>query len=178
MRARDDAEEKHLLPLIREEDQQDHELNAVAETSRWLSVCQSTGCTRVRSVLDSGATDSCAPDSMCPQVASVPSAGSRRGQMYTAAGGKKIANEGEKSLSMITDSNEMVQTSWQTVDITRPLSSVRQICQQGNRVIFGAQGGVIYNLESGQETPFGLEDNVYVLDLWLPPSDQPFGRQA
>jgi hypothetical protein len=27
------------------------------------------------------------------------------------------------------------------VDITRPLSSVRQICLQGNRVLFGAHGG-------------------------------------
>ena len=35
-------------------------------------------------------------------------------------------------------------------------------------MLFGAQGGVIYNIESGHETPFGIEDNVYVLDLWLP----------
>ena len=26
------------------------------------------------------------------------------------------------------------------------------------------------NIESGRETPFGIEDNVYVLDLWLPSS--------
>ena len=70
---------------------------------------------------------------------------------------------------MVTGSNKVVQTNWQTVDITRPLSSVRQICLQGNRVLFGAQGGVIYNIESGEETPFGIEDSVFVLDLWLPP---------
>ena len=70
---------------------------------------------------------------------------------------------------MVTGSNKVVQTNWQTVDITRPLSSVRQICLQGNRVLFGAQGGVIYKIESGEETPFGIEDNVYVLGLWLPP---------
>ena len=99
--------------------------------------------------------------------------------MYAAAGGKTIANEGEKDITMVTGTNEIVQTNWQTVDITRPLSSVRQICLQGNRVLFGAQGGVIYNIESGQETPFGIEDNVYVLDLWLPPSPtQGFGRQG
>ena len=71
---------------------------------------------------------------------------------------------------MVTGSNNRVQTNWQTVDITGPLSSVRQICLQGNRVLSGAQGGVIYNNESGQETPFGIKDTVYVLDLWLPPS--------
>ena len=129
-------------------------------------------------MLDSGATDSYAPDCMCPEVKSRPSDGSKRGQMYTAAGGKKIANEGEKDITMVTGTNEIVQTNWQTVDITRPLSSVRQICAQGNRVLFGAQGGVIYNIESGHETPFGIEDNVYVLDSWLPPSPtRGFGRQ-
>ena len=37
--------------------------------------------------------------------------------MYTA-GGKKIANEGEKEITMVTGSNKVVQTNWQTVDIT------------------------------------------------------------
>ena len=70
---------------------------------------------------------------------------------------------------MVTGNNEAVMTNWQTVDIMRPLSSVQQICLQGNRVTFGAHGGVIKNIESGKETSFGVEDNVYVLDLWLPP---------
>ena len=99
--------------------------------------------------------------------------------MYTAAGREKIANQGEKNITMVTGANEVVQTNWQTVDITRPLSSVRQICLPGDRVLFCAQGGVIYNIESGQETPFGIEDNVYDLDLWVPPSPtRGFGRQG
>ena len=82
--------------------------------------------------------------------------------------GKKIASQGEKDITMVTGAKEVVQASWQTVDITRPLSSVRQICLQGNRVLFCAQ-----------ETPFGIEDTVYVLDLWLPPSPtRGFGRQG
>ena len=167
-----------LNPLIREDSViEQPELNAVSDTSRWLSLCPTTGYSKVKSVLDSGATDSCAPDCMCPEVKSQPSEGSKRGQMYTAAGGKKIPNEGEKHIQMVTGANEVVQTNWQTVDITRPLSSVRQICMQGNRVLFGAQGGVIYNIETGKETPFGVEDNVYVLDLWLPPA-QDFARQG
>ena len=50
----------------------------------------------------------------------------------------------------------------------------------GNRVLFGAQGGVITNIESGKETHFGVRDNVYVLDLWLPPSQgtTDFARQG
>ena len=112
----------------------------------------------------------CAPDCMCPEVKSRPSEGSRRGHMYTAAGGRKIANEGQKDITMVTESKNVVQTNWQTVDITRPLPSMRQICLQRNGVLFGAHGGVIYNIEGRQEPPFSIEDTQYVLDLWLPPS--------
>ena len=119
---------QELHPLIRVEDNDDHPgLHAVSDSSRWMSVCPTTGSTRVKSVLDSGATDSCAPDCLRPEVKSRPSDGSRRGPMYTAAGGKKIAIEGEKDITMVTGNSKVVQTNWQTVDITRPLSSVRQI---------------------------------------------------
>ena len=97
--------------------------------------------------------------------------GSRRGQKYLAASGEEIANESEKHLKMVTGEHEVVDTTWQTVDICRPLSSVRQICQQGNNVVFGAHGGVIVNLASGKQTNFRVEDNTYVLGLWLPPRD-------
>ena len=164
-----------LQPLIREQPDAGPELHPLDGTERWMMKCAETGCTRIRSVLDSGATDSCAPDAMCAEVRSKASEGSRRGQMYTAAGGKRLANQGEKDIFMMTQDGHAVSTNWQTVDITRPLSSVRQICMQGNRVVFGAQGGVIQHLESGQETHFGIEDNVYVLDLWLPPSQPASG---
>ena len=86
-----------------------------------------------------------------------------------------MAGEGEKDVCMITGDGNAVMTNWQTVDITRPLSSVRQICLQGNRVLFGVQGGVITNIESGKETHFDVEENVYVLDLWLPPTQSSTG---
>ena len=168
-----------LHPLIRVEDTDDYPgHHAVSDSTRYMSGCPMTVFMNVKSVLGSGATDSCTPDCMCPWVKNRPSEGSRRGQMKTSAGGKKIANQGEKDITMVTGANEVVQTSWQTVDI-RPNSSVTQILLQGNRVLFGAQGGVIYNSESGQETPFCIEDNVYALDLWLSPSlERGFGRQG
>ena len=95
--------------------------------------------------------------------------------MYSAAGGKKIANEGEKDITMVTGTNEIVQTNWQTVDITRPLSSVRQICLQGNRVLFGAQGGVIYNIESATEPhAVGRDESLVRRGLAFEESCKPF----
>ena len=53
-----------LHPLIRVEDNDDQPgLHAVSDSSRWMSVCPMTGFMKAKSVLDSGATDSCAPDS-------------------------------------------------------------------------------------------------------------------
>ena len=52
-------------------------------------------------------------------------------------------------------------------------------CLQGVRVLFGTQGGVICNIQNGQEFPFGIEENVCVLDVWLPPNLTPgLGRQG
>ena len=110
-------------------------------------------------MLDSGATDSCAQDCKCPEVQRRSSEGSRTGQMYTAAGGNEITNEGQKDIRVVT-ANSVIQTNWQITDITGPLSSVRQICLQGGTVLFTAQGGITFNIENGQETPFGIEDNI------------------
>ena len=78
------------------------------------------------------------------------------------------------------DQGKGVTTTWQIVDVSRPLMSVHQICQKGNAVVFGESGGYILNLSDGTQTPFGVEDNVYVLDLYLPPAttNEGFRRQV
>ena len=141
-------------------------------TEQWRFVDPVTGWTRVRAIVDSGASDSCAPEDMAPGVESRESAGSRRGLVYNGAaqGGKPLTNDGEKDVLMMTDDGIMLATCWQSVEVSRPLLSVRQIAKQGNRVTFGAIGGEIRNLKSGKVVPFGMEGNVYTLDLWIPPT--------
>ena len=51
----------------------------------------------------------------------------------------------------------------------------------GNIVVFGEAGGYIMNLSNGETTHFGVEDNVYILELLVPPAaatNQVFGRQG
>ena len=66
------------------------------------------------------------------------------------------------------------------VEVNRPLMSVHQICERGNVVVFGEHGGYVLNLADGTQTCFGVEDNVYIMELYLPPNaanpDQGFGR--
>ena len=70
-----------------------------------------------------------------------------------------------------------MSTTWQVVEVNRPLMSVHQVCQRGNIVVFGEAGGYILNLSNGETTHFGVEDNVYVLELMMPPASG-FARQG
>ena len=116
---------------------------------------------------------------MAPEIEAVPSEGSKRGQTFSAAapGGKPRKNEGEKVVPALTGQGKQVRTKWQVVETNRPLMSVHQICQQNNIVVFGQDGGYIMSLTDWELTHFGVEDQVYVLDLFLPPA-QGFRRQG
>ena len=145
----------------------------------WEAVDQVSRLRRVRAIVDSGASSSCASGDLAPEVETRPSEGSRRGQTYAAAskGGKPLRNEGEKLVNALTGEGKEVATTWQIVDVNRPLMSVHQICKAGNIAVFGQDGGYILNLADGSRTHFGVENSVYVLDLYLPPASG-FTRQG
>lgn len=165
----------HVMPLIAEPPcAQVHALSG----SSWQEVDPATKWRKIKSVMDSGASECCAPPELAPEVAIQESEGSKRGQKYTAAGGKSLENLGQKTLGMVTNAGQGTKGTWQVVDVVRPLSSVRQICRQGNRVLFGLNGGIIQNIHTGEITPFGVEDNIYTLDLWLPPAGGPEQQQC
>ena len=115
--------------------------------------------------------------SLEPEVEIRESVGSRTGQKCNAASGKSLSNLGEKCLHMVTEEGKHTGGTWQIADFSRHLSSGRQICPQkkerrSNRVIFGMYGGVIQKLETGDVTHFGVEDNIYTMSLWIPPSHE------
>ena len=69
----------------------------------------------------------------------------------------------------------MGQVKWQVGDVQRILFSISEICDEGHRVVFGRNGGYIYNIHSGRVRPFARRGGVYELDLWIPP---PCGHSA
>ena len=135
----------------------------------WLHIDPETKWRRVRSVMDSGASDNCSPPELAHEVEIEESEGSKRGQKYAAAGGKTIDNMGQKTVNMVTQVGQPVVGTWQIAEVLRPLNSVMKICKNGNRVIFEESGGYIENLYTGEVTEFGTEGDIYTLDLWLPP---------
>ena len=54
-----------------------------------------------------------------------------------------IRNLGDQSLNVITDNGMDTTVLFQLADMSRPVMSVSEICDRGNRVIFGCGGGVV-----------------------------------
>ena len=45
--------------------------------------------------------------------------------------------------------------------------SVGEKCDEGNRVVFGASGGFVYNLMTGSVTHFTRNNKLYELEHWV-----------
>ena len=135
------------------------------------------GWSKVKVIMDSGAAESVCPRSMAPQFAIQDSLASRSGVFYTSANGGKTMNLGEQHVPVCLSNGARSIATFQIAEVSRPLMSVGRLCEMGNRVLFGANGGVIMNLRTGEMTPFQKEDGVYVFEMWIPPlAESPFAR--
>ena len=102
---------------------------------------------------------------------------SRAGVYYTPANGGKIMNLGEQHVPVLLANGTRSILTFQVAEVSRPLMSIVRLCEMGNRVLFGANGGVILNIQTGEVTLFHKEEKVYTFELWIPPvSEAPFGR--
>jgi hypothetical protein len=140
----------------------------------WKS--EASGWREVDVVLDSGAADSVCPKEMAPRFPIVDSDASRAGVYYTAANGGKLYNLGQTHVPISMSNGSRTMATFQVADVSRPLMSVSKVCEMGNRVVFGAGGGYIMNIQTGATTRFETKDGIYVFKMWIPPlSESPFG---
>ena len=59
--------------------------------------------------------------------------GSRRKQNFNVGNGQKVPNEGQLVLKLESDGdeNKKIKSTFQVVEVTRPLMSVSRVCDQG-----------------------------------------------
>ena len=133
---------------------------------------------RVNGVVDSGACKPVAPPSMAPGYPVRQNEASRARKAYSSASGHPLYNLGEQLLPAITDDGSETEVLFQLADVSCPLISVSQICDRGNRVIFGRGGGVTLNLTTGQEVPFQRVGGVYALGLWMCRGDPKIAEES
>ena len=138
---------------------------------------EETGWLRLKGVMDSGASESVAPPDLAPQYPITSSPGSLAGQEYVSASNDSIPNLGEKLLEIVTEDGREKTIKYQIAEVSRPLNSISEICDAGGEhgqvLVFGRSGGAIYNLETGEHTPFNQEDGVYCMDVWVEPKGFP-----
>ena len=130
------------------------------------------GWTRIKSIVDSGAGATVAPPEIAPNVQKRESEGSKRGQVFVSASQDDMPNIGEKPVVGKSEEWEDIGTIYQIIDgVDRPLDSVSSICDKGNWVAFGKNGGFIQSLTTGKTTFFNREDDVYVRSMWIKDED-------
>ena len=124
--------------------------------------------------IDSGAGENVMPEHMAPYTPVQQS--KEAGVLYTAANGDTMPNRGCKRVKITTQEGQLRTMNMQVTDVNRALMSVAKICDAGHTVTFTTDGGVIRNNQSGEETKFRRENNVYRMTVKL--NETGFTRQG
>ena len=94
---------------------------------------------------------------------------SKSGLVYASATGEEIANLGEVFLPMMTKENTKRSMKMQVAEVSRPLASVKRICEAGHVVVFDEDGSFIFNKMTGEINQLREESGNYMFDVWIPP---------
>ena len=135
----------------------------------------------VEVTLDSGCCKHVLPAEAIPGYNIEESPGSRRGANFIVGNGELVPNEGQAHLNLAADSGngteQLVRSTFQIADLTRPLMSVSQICAQGHKCVFEGEHAMV--IDQGGETvcKFRKQGGLYVASMKLK-SPSPFVRQA
>ena len=83
------------------------------------------------------------------------------------ANGDPIRNLGEKCVPFVDENGQAAESVFQVAEVTRPLESVTETCDEGCRVVLGSGGGFIYHLRTGTYTPIHRRGRLYEVDRWI-----------
>ena len=133
-----------------------------------LAVASDTQWEKVTLTVDSGASDTVVPPSVCPGAELLKT--SRVGTEYEIADGGTIENLGEKwCLTRFGPSSEgaPMLMNFQVVDVSKALLSVHKVTEQGHDVLGDRK----------QRLELRHVDGTYELDVWVKPSPHFGGRR-
>ena len=133
--------------------------------------------------LDTGATTHAADRLDFPGQTVQESEGSKAGQTFGCAGGKKLVNEGEVHIAMVAPGGIEceLEATVQITKITRPLLSVTQMTKNGDiTVVCKRDEAVILSADHQVLAVFKRKGGLYVADMKVrnPMFKQPFGGPA
>ena len=109
------------------------------------------------------------------------SEGSKAGKAFIAANGGRIPNKGQMTLSLKTEDNQKINSTFQVCQTNRPLWSVGKICDSGCTVTFDADKATVTKKTTGKLVcTFQRQGGLYVASLRLgkPGMSSSFARQG
>ena len=127
---------------------------------------------RVSIAIDSGACDSVLSPEHVPDHEVHESVESWRGENFQSATGEPIPNLGDLRLPLYMREGTVRGMVMKASPVTKPLGSVKKICQAGHTVVFDDEGSFIMNKNTGEVNWLREEDGNYTLDAWIPPPQQ------
>ena len=135
---------------------------------------------RIAIAVDSGACDNVISPDDVPEQQVMESSASKKGENFYSATGEPIPNLGDIKLPMIMREGTSRGMLMRAAPVSKPLASVKKICQAGHAVIFDEEGSFIINKTTGEMNWMREDDGNYMLDAWVPPpesSNEGFIRQ-
>ncbi len=78
---------------------------------------------------------------------------------------------------MVTGEGTNGKMKMQVAEVSKPLASVKRICEASHTVVFDELGSYMYNKTTGETNYFREEGGNYILDVWVPPNMSGFARQ-
>jgi len=128
---------------------------------------------RIAIAVDSGACDNVISPDDVPEQKVMESSGSKKGENFYSATGEPIPNLGDIKLPMIMREGTSRGMLMRAAPVSKPLASVKKICQAGHAVIFDEEGSYIINKTTGEMNWMREDDGNYMLDAWVPPPESP-----
>jgi len=117
----------------------------------------------VKTTLDTGATTHATSRVDFPGCEVRESAGSKAGQMFQAAGGKTLPNEGESTMYMVSPEGNELCLNMQIAEITRPLISVTKMTEKDELAVLCKKDvALVLDRQNRVVTKFHREGGLYV----------------
>ena len=122
--------------------------------------------------IDSGAGESVCPVDAFPEYKTHQTA--KSGAEYTAAGGGKLHNVGEKRPHFVTNGIKTSMKFQATTKVKKPLAAASRIAAKGNRIVLedAECESYIENKASGVRIPLKLVNGFYMMEMTV--SKPPF----
>ena len=160
----------HVLPVTTDDDDGEDILNV----AQWEEI-------DIEVTLDSGCCKHVLPAEDVVSYTIQEPPGSRRGSNFIVGNGQRVPTEGQVHLNLGVDAGQgnfqQVTSLFQVADLTRPIMSVSQVCEQGKRCVFEKDHALVITAEGDALCRFENRGGLYVATMKLK-ALSPFGRQA